>query len=178
MEISYNYDYKYYLASKLCNSNEWNICERSFILTVTKYIVGRFISNLWYQERCDGYVYNEFAIVRISENADINIVKAMLNECVRDNIAYTECPFIVLYGVIDSVIYLEARTKILKLFDSCNKDSSISVNCKLIMKTTGMINITLQGFYNNENELVTRFTLPVFQIIKDNPTRKHVYAER
>ena len=29
-----------------------------------------------------------------------------------------------------------------------------------------------------DNELVTRFTLPVFQIIKDNPTRKHVYAER
>ena len=163
--------FKYYLATKSCDSKEWSFCIQPFVLTVTNHVVGQFITTLWYNQLCTGANwYCEVAIVRVATGAqpeEFKAVKSIMNGLAALGQGYDDYDGAVLHGVFDSDMYKKSYVKIVEKLGKPieeNKDRAVSVCSELNMTTRGMITMTVQGSYTQDGTCVTTLTLPVFQI--------------
>jgi hypothetical protein len=165
-------NYKYYLATKPLDKKQWHFTNKPFILTVSdRHVVGQFITTMWYNQLCEGENWAcEVAIVRVAVNArseEFKAVKTIMNSLSSLGDGYNTYDAVVLHGILDQSKYRNGLVRVNEKLQSQNVGGAASVNCELNMTTSGIINMTLQGAYNDEKECVTTLTLPVFQIAKE-----------
>lgn len=163
--------FKYYLATKSLDSSKWQFGIHPFVLTVTNYVVGQYLTTLWYNQRCSGEEWScEVAVVRVATGAkpeEFKSVKTIMNELASSGQDYSSCDGLVLHGVFDTTMYKNSLSNIVDKLgkpSEQNKDRAESVSCKLNMSTPGMITMAVEGSYTENGECATTLTLPVFQI--------------
>ena len=160
--------YKYYLATKSFDRQHWHFTNKPFLLTISdSHVVGQFITTMWYNQLCEGESWEcEVAVIRVAVNAkpvEFQAIKSIMNGLSSLNNGYDSYEGVVMYGVLNPDKYRDGRSRLIEKLDTQNVGGSACVNCELKMTTAGLINMTLQGAYN-ENKCVTTLTLPVFQI--------------
>lgn len=163
--------FKYYLATKSYDRKDWQFCTRPFVLMVTNLVVGQFITTTWYNQSCEGAQWScEVAIVRVATGAqpeEFKAVKSIMNRLASLGQGYDSYDGVVLHGTFESDMYKKSLTKIAEKLGKPseeNKDRAVSEYCKLNMTTHGMISMTVQGYYTQDEAFTTTLTLPVFQM--------------
>lgn len=159
--------YKYYLASKPFGSRKWHFTNRSFVLSVTDYVVGQFITTMWFNRLCDSDNWGcEIAIVRVAVGArpeEFKAVSSIMDSLSSLGEGCGSYDGVVMHGVLENAQYKECVRKLQGKLSNNRDRGSASVSCDIKMSTPGLIIMTLQGSYNDDGELVVTLTLPTFR---------------
>ena len=165
--------FKYYLATKPMNSNEWHFSIKPFVVLKNyNHLIGQFLTTLWYNQLCEHDQWTcEVVVIRVAKGAnseEFKAIKTIMNGLAALGNGYDNYDAIVMHGSLDSSSYANGKHHILEKLQTSKVGDAVSIKRQLKMSTSGIINMTLQGSYNDSGECNITLTLPFFEICLDH----------
>lgn len=160
-------EYEYFFAMKSCKVDAWDICDKSFLILKSNFVIGQYINTVWYNKSIinDPDIFYECIIIKIRKQSNHkNTVIRQLNYA---GVNYSNISEVYLHGIISFKSIKRTKEKIKKTMLEANSTMvSMPVYAKMTNPKDGdEIIITLQGEYidNYTGEITYSFTLPLFK---------------